>query len=101
MKKGRPPTRPRGAPGSRDPEPPAEFVAEAVTLACGHEETRRLTRINLPFLEPLGVSVVYFQTERPVTDERRIYLNGGGSGPGHHAVFLLSLITISEPTRPY
>jgi phytoene dehydrogenase-like protein len=65
-----------------------EVEAGAVILACEIEEARRLSGLELPFLEPLGVSVVYFTTAHRVTDERRIFLNGGAGGPGHHAVFL-------------
>jgi phytoene dehydrogenase-like protein len=41
--------------------------------------------------------VVYFRTSRMVTRERRIFLNGGGSSPGHHAVFLSNVCPSYAP----
>jgi len=81
-----------------DPKVPArEISTDAVILACGPEEARRLSGLEMPNLEPLGVSVVYFRTEKPVTTERRIFLNGGGSGPGHHVVFLSNIAPTYAP----
>lgn len=94
---------PPGAPVPRDPrgedaEDGIQIRADSVVLACGVEEARRLSRLNLPFLEPLGVSVVYFRSERTFTRERRIYLNGGGSGPGHHVVQLDNVCPTYAPS---
>ncbi len=81
-----------------DPKAPArEVKADAIILATGPEEARRLSGLDLPLLEPLGVSVVYFALDRPVTSERRIFLNGGGSGPGHHVVFLSNIASEYAP----
>lgn len=79
------------------PDVPVDIEADTVILACGPEEARRLTGFNLPFLEPLGVSVVYFSTPGAVTDEARIFLNGGSGGPGHHAVFLSNICPTYAP----
>lgn len=65
-----------------------EITADAVVLACGLEEVRRLAPVDAPLLEPLGVSVVYFAAPEAVSDERRIYLNSGTADPGHHAALL-------------
>ena len=74
-----------------------EIHADRVILACGPEEARRLTDLPIPNLEPLGVSIVYFCVEEPVTRERRIFLNGGGSSPAHHAVFLSNICPSYAP----
>lgn len=79
------------------PDAPIDVEADTVILACGPEEARRLTGFNLPRLEPLGVSVVYFSTPTVVTDESRIFLNGGSGGPGHHAVFLSNICPAYAP----
>ncbi len=77
--------------------PAVEVLADRVILACGIQEARRLSGLNLPILEPLGVSVVYFQADRLASRERRIHLNGGGSGPGHHVVFLSNVAPTYAP----
>lgn len=79
------------------PDSLAEVEAETVILACGPEEARQLTGLNLPFLEPLGVSVVYFSAPEKVTDEERIFLNGGAGSPGHHAAFLSNICPAYAP----
>jgi phytoene dehydrogenase-like protein len=83
---------PADTPGS-----PVEVEADTVILACGPEEVRRLTGLSLPFLEPLGVSVVYFSAPDAVTDEARIFLNGGAGSPGHHVTFLSNICPAYAP----
>jgi phytoene dehydrogenase-like protein len=89
------PASPPGAgPGTAEaakPDAARTITAETVIVAAGVEEARRLTGLELPALEPLGVSVVYFSSSRRVSPERRIFLNGGGSSPGHHCVFLSNI----------
>lgn len=74
-----------------EPELDQLVQADTVILATGAEDARRLAKLDLPSLEPLGVSVVYFSSEETVSRERRIFLNGGGSSPGHHLVFLSNI----------
>ena len=76
---------------------PIEIAADVVILACGMEEAHRISSLDLPLLEPLGVSVVYFSTPEPVSDERRIYLNGGTADPGHHTVLLDNICPAYAP----
>jgi phytoene dehydrogenase-like protein len=70
---------------------PRTVLAETVVLAVDPGQAARLLPFGLPALEPLGVSVVYFSAPRPVTQEKMIFLNGGGSSPGHHVVFLSNI----------
>jgi phytoene dehydrogenase-like protein len=82
----------------KGPAAPTRTVrADHVILASGPEDARRLGKLDLPLLEPLGVSVVYFAANHIVTRERRIFLNGGGSSPGHHCVFLSNVCPSYAP----
>jgi phytoene dehydrogenase-like protein len=85
------------APRRAEAEETRTITADSVILATGAEEARRLVKLDLPALEPLGVSVVYFSTTRSVTDERLIFLNGGGSSPGHHVVFMSNICPSYAP----
>jgi len=75
-----------------------EILAERVILAAGPEEARQLAALDMPALEPLGVSVVYFSIPHRVSAERRIFLDGGGGGLAHHCIFLSNICPEYAPS---
>jgi phytoene dehydrogenase-like protein len=65
-----------------------EVRADRVVLACGVPDAARLGGLELPPQELRGMTVVYFATKTPPTEERRLFIRGDAEGWTNHFAVL-------------
>ena len=75
------------------------IAADYVVLATDGEAAAALSDIKAP--ESKAAITSYFSAAKAPINEPILILDGEGTGPANHVAVMLSLIHISEPTRPY
>lgn len=75
-----------------------EIAATHVVLACAPDEVARLSGLELPSYEPLGVTTAYFAAPRPPSAERRLFLRGDNRGVTNQFVVLSNIARDLAPS---
>jgi phytoene dehydrogenase-like protein len=68
-----------------------EINAETVILACGASEAARLSGLEVAAPEARGMTVVYYTTAQPPTQDARLFIRGDAEGVTNHFAVLTNV----------